>query len=50
VRVIAGAIKDLETDAVGLALVVAVLAAGVGMILGGRLDARLEREEDEPGE
>jgi len=35
---------------VGLALVVAVLAAGVGMILGGRLDARLEREEDEPGE
>jgi len=35
---------------VGLALVVAVLAAGVGMIVGGRLDARLEREEDEPGE
>lgn len=35
---------------VGPALVVAVLAAGVGMIVGGRLDARLEREEDEPGE
>lgn len=30
----------------GAAVVVAAIAAGVGMILGGRLDARLEREEE----
>ena len=31
-----------------MAIVVAAAAIRVGIILGGRLDARLEREEDEP--
>ncbi|HET7726698.1 MAG TPA: hypothetical protein VFK54_05160 [Candidatus Limnocylindrales bacterium] len=31
-----------------VAIAIGVVAIRVGIILGGRLDARLEREEDEP--